>query len=701
MTEEEYRAELIAEANATAETIGCTLREAFVAEVVERLREAEEVPDVEHCPETVTGPRQRRVEVDAFAYDDADDSVHLFLAIRDGGEAVPPTLVFSDARDQGFRRLQAVWDLARNGWLEANIEESRPLWSLARDLRNRQQPSALRLHILSDRRLSERVRSIPSDTAEDGTKVQFQIWDIARLYRIHQAASARDDLVVDFSGVGGGGLPVLPATASSADYDAYLAVVPADVLADMFIEHGSRLLEGNVRTYLGRRGNVNKSIERTIEQEPHRFFAYNNGIAATASAVDVRWREDGTRRLISASDLQIVNGAQTTASIAVARRDRKADLSSVSVPMKLSVVKPEVAAKLIPEISRSANSQNAVRKSDFFANHEFHRRMEEISRRLLATAVGGSQVQTHWYYERARGQWLNDQSGMRKSERDAFQRLNPRTQLITKTDLAIVELAFAGTPHIACTGAEKSFDAFAKRITEDWESDVRRREYGDGWFRSAVARTMLFRTAERLVSKAEWYGGGGERRPIVAHTMARLAKLATEVSGGGSLDWQRIWAAQEVVPSLQQQIIVTAKAVADVLRSPSNLGQSLTEWAKKQACTAQTGQVHVPVVDGFATYVMTPEDIRDETKTERSAGAVDEGLATQMRVINFPNGAWANLLEFARAEGISVSPLDLKAIAPVRRGLIPSEAQAKRLAALLDRCESAGFSARREQAQAK
>ena len=103
--------------------------------------------------------------------------------------------------------------------------------------------------------------------------------------------------------------------------------------------------------------------------------------------------------------------------------------------MKLSVVRPDIAAELIPRISRFANSQNSVRASDFFANHEFHRRTEGISRRILAPAVGGSQVQTHWYYERARGQHLNDQAGMTTSKKEQFLRRNPRHQVITKTDL--------------------------------------------------------------------------------------------------------------------------------------------------------------------------------------------------------------------------------------------------------------------------
>jgi hypothetical protein len=82
MSEEEFRAQILAGAASRAETISCGLREAFVEEVLERLREAGEIPDAEPCPEVLTGQRGRKLEIDAFAFDDADDSTHLFVALR-------------------------------------------------------------------------------------------------------------------------------------------------------------------------------------------------------------------------------------------------------------------------------------------------------------------------------------------------------------------------------------------------------------------------------------------------------------------------------------------------------------------------------------------------------------------------------------------------------------------------------------------
>jgi len=121
----------------------------------------------------------------------------------------------------------------------------------------------------------------------------------------------------------GGGLTVLPAAEGSGDYEAYLTVLPGETLADIYIQHGSRLLEGNVRTFLGRRGNVNKGIAATLAKEPSRFFAYNNGIAATASAVSTVSGPGRTLILTGATDLQIVKRSADHSVVGCAAPRRK------------------------------------------------------------------------------------------------------------------------------------------------------------------------------------------------------------------------------------------------------------------------------------------------------------------------------------------------------------------------------------------
>lgn len=602
----EFRADLVASAASRADALGTGWREAFVLEMLERLRDAGEVPDAEPCVEQLTGPRNRRLALDAYAMDDADESLNLFIALPDGS-ASPQVLTLTEARDQGFGRLQALYEAARSGWLTSNIEESRPLWSLA-GMIQRSRCSAVRMHILSDRSLSERVKSIPDGKDSDGTLVTFQVWDIARLKRIHEAANVRDDLVVDLSFLPGGGLKALAAANGDADYTAYLTVIPGEALAEIYARYGSRLLEGNVRTFLGRRGNVNKGIQRTLDKEPSRFFAYNNGIAATASDVTISGDSSGEVLITEATDLQIVNGAQTTASLAAARRDGKLPKGSVFLPMKLSVVAPQVGETLIPLISAYANTQNPVRASDFFANHPFHRRVEEMSRRILAPAMTGAQYQTYWYYERARGQYLNDQVGMSSGQKAQFLRMNPKAQVFTKTDLAKVETCFDLKPDITCKGAEKAFVAFAGDMTDLWKDERKRELITDDWYRSAVARIILFRRTEQVVSnqgrEAGWYEGG-YRAQVVAYICARLAKLGKDLSRGGSFNYQMLWNQQRCDEVLDHQLKVIGEAMMHVLRRPPREGQNIGEWAKQQACRENALRGDVTVIWPCPAFVDT------------------------------------------------------------------------------------------------
>jgi hypothetical protein len=691
MTEEEFRADLLAAIASRAEVQACGSREAFSLEMLERLAGSGEVPDAELCAETLTGHRGRKLEIDAWSMDDADSSLHLFVAIWDGGTKYPSSITLTDAREQGFNRLLGVFEQSRDGWLTNNIEESRPLWALARRIQTMPLPAALRVHVLTDRPISERLREIPGEKTRENVPVTFQIWDVTRLKRIHDALSVRDDLVVDFSHLERGGLPVLPASVGSGDYDGYLAVIPGEVLADIYTRYGSRLLEGNVRTFLGRSGKVNKGIAATVAKEPSKFFAYNNGIAATASEVTTVNRSDGSLILASATDLQIVNGAQTTASLASAARDKTLAAGTVFVPMKLSVVSPAVASDLIPLISRFANSQNGVRPSDFFANHAFHRRIEEVSRRILAPAVAGSQVQTHWYYERARGQHLNDQAGLTSAKRNQFLLINPRRQVITKTDLAKVECCFNLEPDVACKGAEKAFVAFAERISKEWSDESRRAIYGDEWYKSAVARVILFRSAEASVSKAAWYEGG-YRAQIVAYTCARLAKLALDRDGSGGLDYIKVWTQQSAGDVLERQIAKVSEVMAGILQNPPLAGQNISEWAKQQACRRTALEARVQMVKGFDEWIVSIDDKRASKREQRATGLIDRGLDSVKEVVARDSKYWESLRGFCRAKRILL-PEDEKALVPACQipSMIPTDRQAARLLQLVDRAIDAGW----------
>lgn len=104
-------------------------------------------------------------------------------------------------------------------------------------------------------------------------------------------------------------------------------------------EHGQRLLERNVRAFLQAKGKVNRGLQKTLKEEPHRFLAYNNGLCCTAAEVRIEAGKDGHARLEWVRDFQIVNGGQTTASIFHALKKEKINVRQVVVQMKLTVLK--------------------------------------------------------------------------------------------------------------------------------------------------------------------------------------------------------------------------------------------------------------------------------------------------------------------------------------------------------------------------
>ena len=153
------------------------------------------------------------------------------------------------------------------------------------------------------------------------------------------------DFQEDFSELGYQGIPCIKGNiGENLGYEAYIAIIPGRLLASIYIEHGSKVLEGNVRAFLGTNGSksVNSGIKKTINNDPTKFFTYNNGIATTAADVTVELI-DGELMITRIVDLQIINGGQTTASLAEAvLKKTNVNLDGIYVPMKLTVDRKSV-----------------------------------------------------------------------------------------------------------------------------------------------------------------------------------------------------------------------------------------------------------------------------------------------------------------------------------------------------------------------
>ena len=243
--------------------------------------------------------------------------------------------------------------------------------------------------------------------------------------------------------------------------------------------------------------------------------------------------------IVFAKDFQIINGGQTTASLSNARYKDRARLSGIFVQMKLTLVDAdsEKSSELVRNISRSSNSQNKVSDADFFSTHPFHIRMEQISRRIFAPSTGGAQFETKWFYERAKGQWLQAQMQMTKSQKEKFVAQHPKKQVITKTDLAKVRNSWAGLPQTVSKGAQTNFLKYAEIIDENWNKNDS--VYNEQYYKESVALMILFKHTEWLISHQPWFEQG-YRANIVTYSIALLHKIIQHQFKGYDLDLQLI-----------------------------------------------------------------------------------------------------------------------------------------------------------------
>ena len=550
-----------AEGNQADEEGGSFREDAFTQLMIEYLTEAGELEDGHVCYH-----RARGIKVSGYNFQEEEGRLDLFISTYTQNPL--PTTVRKDAVESAFKQLINFLSKVYKGYHQT-IEEASPIFDMAQLIHSRRsQLSHVRLFLFTDGLTTLQAKK---NQGRDGVSYSFNIWDLRRTYRCVTSGQKREAIEINFQTQYGSVLPCLSMPESQADYRAYVAIIPGEILCKIYAEYGSRLLERNVRSFLQAKGNVNKGIRQTILKEPHRFLAYNNGISATAETVKLVDLPNGGQGIAEIRDLQIVNGGQTTASLYQSVHKDKADISGIYVQTKLTVVDRDRMDEIVPLISRYANNQNKVNEADFSANDPFHIRIEELSRTIWAPAVDGTQRQTRWFYERARGQYADAKNReSTPAKQKAFTLTHPNAQKFTKTDLAKFEYTWDQLPHIVSLGAQKNFAKFTVGLSEKT-----RPEPDETYFNHLIAKAILFKSTEKIVQSEKF---GGYRANIVTYTLAYLSRKTQQ-----DVCLDKIWKQQSLTPSLQQAIQMISREVHQVITNPPE-GRNVTEWCKKESC---------------------------------------------------------------------------------------------------------------------
>ncbi|MGB5157360.1 AIPR family protein [Desulfobacterium sp. N47] len=625
----------------------------------------------------------RGIRVDAWDYNNDTEVLSLFVTdFRFSGEL--ETLQNTEVI-RNFRRLEKFFSESLNIKFLIALEESAPGYELAREIYDKNKSksiSRVQFFLLTNIQLSNRVSAISKNDI-DGYSCTYDIWDISRLFRIESSGRAREDVVIDFQKILPEGIPCLPAFTGSDNFASYLLVMPGEIIADLYDKYGERLLEQNVRTFLQFRGKVNKGIRNTIKNEPEMFFAYNNGLTATAENVQTDILHG---RIQSVTNFQIVNGGQTTASIFTATKKNKAELSKVYIQVKLTVISPEQAETVVPRISEYANTQNKVSAADFFSNHPFHLRMEEISRRLWAPSPQGGLRETHWFYERARGQYANAQANLTQAQTKEFLSKNPRSQMFTKTDLAKFEYSLNMQPHIVSLGAQKNFAKFANEIGQNWEKNEK--QFNELYFQNIIAKAILFHFLDKSIMKQSWYGG--YKANIVTYSLAKLARMVSET--GKNLDLTQIWKSQKLSIALETQLMAIAELVNEHIQNTPEGITNVTEWCKKELCWKKLQELSIPLNHDLVAGLLDNDVINSQEKSAEKVQKTDDGIFAQKYVIEKGAEYWKQVARYGM-EGAFLSPKEMSiiGIACEIPNKIPSEKQSEIVVKIEEKLKNEGF----------
>lgn len=660
----------------------------FVDNVAQYLIEAEVIPDF--VPSFYTGKKNRqKFRVDGYVFDEFDGTMNLVIADYDGTD-INRTLTNVTAK-QLFDQLIHFIDLSLNTDLYQEIEMSTPCADLIDLIRLKN--SVIRkykLLIFTNGDMSTAIKTIDLDNS--AITVEGHIWDLDRLFRICCSDHGRQLIEINFKDYCPDGIPCLETnTASTDQYRSYLGVIPGSVLADIYDKYGSKLLEGNVRSFLSTKVAVNKKIRATILNTPKMFFAFNNGISATALNIQVENTDQG-QYITFARDFQIINGGQTTASISNARFKDKASLNDIYVQMKLTVVDEslqEESDELIRNISRSSNSQNKVSDADFFASHPFHRRIEQVSRQTFAPASSGAQYETKWFYERARGQYLQEQMRLTPAKKKLFEMQTPKNKVIKKIDLAKVQNTWRGYPHLVSRGAQTNFSAFAEWIDEEWNNNETL--FNVRYFQTTASLILMFQLLERQIPQQPWYGGG-YRANIIYYTIAQFRRLIQQQFPGKRLDLMLIWNKQEVPQVIGSSLIKLAESVFFKITDPNRKIINVTQWCKREECWDSVKHVNIRLTEELDVYLVRDDYDNTEERHAKKDQKMTNDINAQMKIVAYSVDFWKKVSEFAVKNHL-VSPMDIAALTAACQmpAKLPNTYQSKRLLMLLKKVEKEGF----------
>lgn len=683
---EEYKSEFLESLRADSAISGSDTVDEFLTRTLGMLVDYDEIQDPQRIgcgDKRCSGNHVMRA--DGYCFDETDHS--LVLVISDFQDSHDTDNLTMSRVDDLYWRMYYFLNEICNGRMEDYFDDSDDILKVARLIRKRMNALAddpeqilkVKLYIITNKDLSPdllnqnlletKIRKTKGQKSVKTTKkikksdfegkpLEINLWSPERFYEKEKSLN-NDPIVIDFEmDYHSVGIPCIKGNiGENLGYEAYIAIIPGKLLADIYINHGSKVLEGNVRAFLGTSGSksVNSGIRRTINNEPNKFFTYNNGIATTAADVETQ-EIDGQLYITKIVDLQIINGGQTTASLAEAvLKKTNTELDGIFVPMKLTVIDDRETEnedgvrfydQMVQAIAKYANSQNKVTAADLFSNDPFHIWMEKSSKRWLAPSAKYA-IPTGWYYERSRKRYQQELFKIKSVvDQKRFQAKFPKDQLITKEQLGMYLTTMAQRPHIVAKGKNFVIKEFNTIITQEYRAN--KAVFNEFYFKKCICAAIIYRTVDNYLETNKdsakkqtgfWYKAGGYKLDIVPYS---IAKILHSIPKGYTLNWDYIWNHQMVSPAFMREIELVTKMTNDFICDSH--GIIVTEYCKKEdTWVAFRDTVSYTPSDRFIDELMPEGLIKEQEESAQKEQKGVDDLKYVMQIIEPGAEYWQKL----------------------------------------------------------
>ncbi|MFE3867026.1 AIPR family protein [Flavobacterium sp. LS2P90] len=410
------------------------------------------------------------------------------------------------------------------------------------------------------------------ETVEKEILVIKRLVDLNFLYGVMISQGNREQLVINFEEQFDYKIEAIKA-ADEVNFESYLCVLPAEILAQLYKRYSSRLLEKNVRSFLQFRG-VNLGMRKTLTKDPEKFIAFNNGLTITANEKEIEIINNKTY-IKSLSDFQIVNGGQTTASIYFSQKDG-IDVSKVKVMAKINVAKnvsEQELDDLISSISEFSNSQSKVSTVDLRSRSPQLNKIKALSESIL-TPTGRK-----WFFEKSKGEFNTKLRIAGASGKNRIEKEYPKEFRFTKEQLGKYYSSWGDEPYKVKKGGEAIFRKFLEDISS--EENSKKVNIDRNFYELLISKIILFKSLENIHGTRN-NAIGQLRSAVVPYAISVLyAHTESNKKNDKTFDLSKLWNKEGVEDDLVVYLKLLMILINDLIKKYAK-SDDLGEYSKKR-----------------------------------------------------------------------------------------------------------------------